>query len=197
MQEDNSWVSWFLKTEEGKFFVRVDPDYMHDQFNLYGFNKKIHAFKEVLKHIESEKRYDSAVPNIDEWGIRLYGLIHAKYLMTKQGLEELHKKYESSTYDLCPNVNCRRKCLPMGLSETIGESCIYMYCPFCGDLYHSENQICTRIDGSAFGSSYILHFIHQYPDVQPNYLPPKPELRLFGFKIEVPVENQEEEDLDE
>lgn len=196
----HSWVSWFLNcTEEGKYFVEVDSEYIHDQFNLFGCQKKIHQFKAVLDHIKGDYQRSSD-PNIDDWGIRLYGLIHARFLMTKQGLEEIHKKYINNEYDKCPNVHCREKCLPIGLSEQIGESCLYMYCPNCGDLYHSENPICTKIDGSAFGSSYIIQFFHQYPDVQPKNYPPSPNLRLFGFKIEVPPmdsDDQEEEESDD
>ncbi|EAX91374.1 Casein kinase II regulatory subunit family protein [Trichomonas vaginalis G3] len=197
MNEDKSWITWFLtKHPIGKYFIRVEMEYIKDQFNLFGFPKKVPNYKKVLEYIkgdyippENRIRYDLD-ENIDDLGIRLYGLIHSRFIMEKAGLEKLKKKYENNDYDRCPNVNCNRQCLPIGLSESLGEGCLYMYCPFCGDVYHAENQICSQIDGSAFGSSYIMKFLKQYPEVQQSYepdrLPPKPQLRLFGFKIEDP-----------
>lgn len=181
------WVDWFFKLSIGKYFVRIDNDYLNDSFNIYGMREKIERngfdFKTILKLVRGE--YTHGIPHeLNECAIQLYGLIHARYLMTKNGTELLLKNYLSGVYGKCPNFNCQFKCLPYGIDSDPGNSCLLMYCPKCHDVYYSNHVDCMHIDGSAFYSSYLVPFEHEYPIIRGLELPPKPQLKLFGFKIE-------------
>jgi casein kinase II subunit beta len=50
----------------------------------------------------------------------LYGLIHARFLLTKTGLAKIYNKYLNSVYGFCPRALCdKQKVLPVGLSDQL------------------------------------------------------------------------------
>ena len=204
-QEDNenSWISWFLQTPKGKYFIKIDSNYISDLFNLYGLRNKFasHHYKTVIdyikgNYIQKSQRPDSYPDEIDELGIKLYGLIHSRFLMTNRGVQLIHEKYHQKIYERCPNINCKDfHCLPYGISEDLFEGSVYMFCPNCNDIYLPENPICRDLDGAFFGSAYIVAFLHNYPEFKNKYLiKNKFDLKLFGFKIEF---QSNEEDIEE
>jgi len=197
-ESENSWVKWFLDQPEGRCFVRVDSNYMKDSFNLYGIRAKVEHYKLAVDYLREpyvvpSQRSKNYPDNIDEIAKKLYGLIHSRFLMTNQGLQLMHEKYKRKEFENCPNVGCKdTHCLPYGISEEPDQHRVYMYCPSCNDIYIPEDRKYMNIDGSFFGSAYIVAFLHTYTSIQPPSPPELPQFRLFGFKIDL-----EEEEYDD
>lgn len=71
----------------------------------------------------------------------LYGMIHARYLLTIQGLHSIFKKYIRYDFGRCPRVYCRgQPCLPIGLSDIPRASTVKIYCPKCEDVYDPRSK---------------------------------------------------------
>ena len=203
MSEEISWAKWFLSQPLGKYFIEIDHDYLMDTFNFYGLRQKVSNFKQALDlirgpYIPPEKRPSTWVSDIDDYGICLYGLLHARYILTEKGLEKMYEKYKTSDiFCKCPRTFCNgTKCLPYGTSDDIGQSSLKMFCPCCHDVYHMPDSDSSNMDGSFFGPSWVHLFLAKYPEFVEKapiktYTP-----KIFGFKIcpESALEDEEDEE---
>ncbi|XP_022366234.1 casein kinase II subunit beta isoform X2 [Enhydra lutris kenyoni] len=153
--EEVSWISWFCGLRGNEFFCEVDEDYIQDKFNLTGLNEQM-----------------------------LYGLIHARYILTNRGIAQMLEKYQQGDFGYCPRVYCENQpMLPIGLSDIPGEAMVKLYCPKCMDVYTPKSSRHHHTDGAYFGTG----FPHMLFMVHPEYRPKRPANqfvpRLYGFKI--------------
>ena len=114
----------------------------------------------------------------------LYGLIHARFLMTKIGLAKLYNKFVNSVYGYCPWALCdKQKVLPVGLSDELRTSWVKVFCPKCEEVYIPKFKS-INVDGAYFGTSVPHVFIKTFKNAI--VLPPKIhkfEPSIHGFKI--------------
>jgi hypothetical protein len=109
--EDTTWVTWFCSIKGNEFFCEVDEEYLADTFNLSGLKDEVGAYyEEALDTIlDSEAQSDynedhqQAVDNAAEF---LYGLIHARFILTAKGLQLMNEKFHSCDFGRCHNVRC-------------------------------------------------------------------------------------------
>jgi casein kinase II subunit beta len=127
---------------------------------------------------------DDMRETIEKSARHLYGLVHARYIVTTRGLAKMLEKFKKSDFGKCPRVMCdSQPLLPMGQSDVSNSSPVKLYCGRCEDIYNPKSSRHASIDGAYFGASFHNILFQVYP----NMLPPKSqrrfEPRVFGFKV--------------
>lgn len=113
---------------------------------------------------------------------QLYGLIHARYILTQDGLDDMVSKYNDGSFGTCPRVGCNRQTLlPVGLYDEVEVQCVKGFCLRCKDVFHYEPLFDT-VDGAFFGRTFAHLFILEYPVVI-NHKHRVYEPAVYGFKL--------------
>ncbi|PRT56105.1 Casein kinase II subunit beta [Wickerhamiella sorbophila] len=190
---EDSWVSQFCEMANHQYFCEVSESFMEDEFNLTGLNSLVPRYKEALELIldlEPEVPVPlPEIPTIEESGELLYGLIHARFIITRPGLQSMAYKYACRDFGTCPRYQCRNTAvLPMGRLDIPGFETVRLYCPCCRDIYVPSNSRFLNIDGAFFGSSFPAFFLETYPKVEQECRrireqSPPFQLKIFGFNI--------------
>lgn len=114
----------------------------------------------------------------------LYGLIHARFILTNRGMALMEEKFKQVHFGRCPRVHCQgQPVLPVGQSDIPREGSVKIYCPKCNDIYYPRSSRHRGIDGSYWGTTFPHLFLISYPEVKPQrpaqfYTP-----RVYGFKV--------------
>merc|ERR1712028_10909 len=107
--DEESAIEWLLSQQGNQLLVRVDEDYIEDAFNLYGLNKVIPNFRDTLRLLLTTAEDAEICLEDDHRGpcyqtlLDLYGLIHARYILTTPGMNKLRRKLQNGVYGCCPN----------------------------------------------------------------------------------------------
>ncbi|CAG8597520.1 9913_t:CDS:2, partial [Dentiscutata heterogama] len=133
---------------------------------------------------DKEELDDEMREAVEKSARHLYGLIHARFIITSRGLAKMLEKYKKAEFGRCPRVLCHNQpLLPVGLSDQPYTKSVKLYCPRCEDIYNPKSTRHSSIDGAYYGST----FPHMLFQVYPHLLPPKSNERyvprIFGFKI--------------
>lgn len=172
--------------------VELDEDFIRDPFNLHGLQDSIakQKLKTCMRMILSpsapneDDLNEEAFLELNQEASDLYGLLHARFILTPRGLAKVYQKYLSGVYGTCPRALCdRQKVLPVGLSDTLRTSRFKTFCPRCEEVYLPKVRQ-LNVDGAYFGTSFPHVFLQHYP--QAVILPPKIyyyEPKIYGFKI--------------
>jgi casein kinase II subunit beta len=181
--DDETWVQWFCGLPGNELYCEVDKAFITDNFNLFGIRNHIRseeyplAMDIILDRREPVDGLDSAVK-------MLYGLIHARYILTAAGLDEMKVKFCEGAFGNCPREFCRgQHVLPMGLSDEPLQGPVKLFCSKCQDVYASQRNLHYDVDGAFFTTTFPNLFFMTYNDLVPerpadSYIP-----RIFGFKI--------------
>uniref|UniRef100_A0A7C9AJV9 Casein kinase II subunit beta n=1 Tax=Opuntia streptacantha TaxID=393608 RepID=A0A7C9AJV9_OPUST len=117
----------------------------------------------------------------------LYGLIHARYILTSKGMAAMHEKYKNYDFGRCPRVYCcGQPCLPVGQADIPRSSTVKIYCPKCEDIYYPRSKYQGNIDGAYFGTTFPHLFLMTYSHVKPQKPNQSYTQRVFGFRIHKP-----------
>ncbi|KZT73576.1 hypothetical protein DAEQUDRAFT_743053 [Daedalea quercina L-15889] len=169
----NSWISWFLSSKGNEYFCEVEEDYILDRFNLTGLNADVQHYSQALDLITDnldDDIQDEFRGTLDVQARLLYGLIHARWIVTARGLAKMLEKYKRGDFGRCPRVLCQQQpLLPVGLTDTPYEKSVKLYCGRCEDIYSPKSSRHGSIDGAYFGTS----FPHLLFLVYPGLIPPK------------------------
>lgn len=186
-----SWISWFCSLSGNEFYVQVPEEFIEDDFNLTGLSALVPYYQEAMDVIldiepeessEEKKSVDSNM--IERYAILLYGLIHQRYLLTRNGLRVMAQRYSNEHFGVCPRVYCDQcPVIPCGRYDEVGKESIRLYCPSCLDLYSPPTSILQAIDGAHFGTTFPHLLFEQYPDLLPNIKPRIYQPRIFGFRV--------------
>ncbi|WFD31415.1 casein kinase 2 regulatory subunit [Malassezia sp. CBS 17886] len=154
----STWIAWFLSTKGNEYFCEVDEDYILDRFNLTGLNTEVQHYiyaLDLLTDTLDERLSDEMREQVETQARILYGLIHARYVITTRGLAKMLEKYKRADFGRCPRVLCcQQPLLPVGLSDIPFHSPVKLYCPRCEDLYSPKSTRHGSIDGAFFGTSF-------------------------------------------
>ncbi|KAJ7922035.1 casein kinase II, regulatory subunit [Mycena leptocephala] len=92
----STWISWFLSSKGNEYFCEVDEDFILDRFNLTGLNTEVANYAQVLKLI-TDQLDDEPRESLNVQARLLYGLIHARWIVTAGGLTKMVEKYKGGT----------------------------------------------------------------------------------------------------
>eukprot|EP00658_Telonema_sp_P-2_P078178 TRINITY_DN725_c0_g1_i8.p1 TRINITY_DN725_c0_g1~~TRINITY_DN725_c0_g1_i8.p1 ORF type:complete len:235 (-),score=68.28 TRINITY_DN725_c0_g1_i8:270-932(-) len=178
--------------------IRVDEDYIEDSFNLYGLNKVIPNFRDTLRLLLTTAE-DAEICLEEDWIgpgyqslLDLYGLIHARYILTTPGMNKIRRKLVNGVFGTSPN-HPDEKVLPIGLGD-----CLNAGPPMGYNIARGEvvPMMCwgDKLDGAYFGTTAAHLFMMLNPALHgPQGWPLKGVLhgqeqteyqpRIFGFKV--------------
>lgn len=188
--EDFGWVSYFLTLKGNELFCQVDDEYIQDKFNLTGLVNQVPYYEyalDLICDVENEERHelsDEHQEMVENDAEVLYGLIHARYILTNRGLHAMLEKYRHHEFGTCPRYHCNSQAvLPAGITDQKGKAPVKLYCPRCEELYRPRSARHENIDGACFGTTFPHLFFLVFPELKPHkskdhYIP-----RVFGFKL--------------
>ncbi|KAH7326668.1 casein kinase II, regulatory subunit [Stachybotrys elegans] len=181
------WRDWFISSRGNEYFCEIDEDYLTDRFNLTGLNTEVQYYQYALDLVTDVFDLDcddDMRETIEKSARHLYGLVHARYIVTTRGLTKMLDKYKKAEFGKCPRVNCHsHPLLPMGLSDIPNLKPVKLYCGRCEDIYNPKSSRHAAIDGAYFGTSFHNIIFQVYPALIPSktldrYIP-----RVYGFKV--------------
>jgi casein kinase II subunit beta len=187
-EDDTSWISWFCSLKGNEFFCEVDEDYIQDDFNLTGLRSLVphydYALDLILDAEPDDGLTDEQQEMVEGAAEILYGLIHARFVLTLRGLQSMLEKYQNGDFGRCPRVACvGQPVLPVGESDCPRTFSVKIFCPRCQDIYHPRLSRHTTIDGAFFGTSFPHILFQVYPEFAPVVSKSKYVPRIYGFKI--------------
>ncbi|OHT15179.1 casein kinase II beta chain [Tritrichomonas foetus] len=96
----------------------------------------------------------------------IYGLYHAHFILTQEGMKQMCEKYKLKHWGTCPRFHCyQNPVLPYGKSNQLGVHCAQVYCPVCKEVYNSDDKRAKTIDGAYFGPTFAILFCKLYPEI--------------------------------
>ncbi|EMR72930.1 putative casein kinase ii beta subunit protein [Eutypa lata UCREL1] len=185
------WRDWFISSRGNEYFCEVDEDYLTDRFNLTGLNTEVQYYQYALDLITDVFDLDcddEMRETIEKSARHLYGLIHARYVVTTRGLAKMLDKYKKADFGKCPRVFCRsHPLLPMGPTDAPNQKAVKLYCARCEDVYNPKSSRHAAIDGAYFGTSFHNIMFQVYPALVPPKTPERYVARVYGFKVHAPA----------
>ena len=187
---ESSWVQWFCSLKGNEFFAEVEHEFMQDDFNLTGLSAQVPYYEYALDTILDSESAQTArfskeqQESIESAAELLYGLIHARYIITPRGMAAMLEKYKHCHFGRCPRVHCQgQPALPVGQSDLPRMHTTKIFCARCQDVYYPRSSRQANVDGAYFGTSFCHLFLQSYWELVPtppaaSYVP-----RIFGFKI--------------
>lgn len=95
------WIQWFCGLKGHEMFCEVERSYIEDGFNLYGLRACVANFSDCLDLIlDRIGPDDSDDSHLTQSACTLYGLIHARYIITSHGLDLMYNKVSIVTFFL-------------------------------------------------------------------------------------------------
>ncbi|KAL5488096.1 CKB1 [Sanghuangporus weigelae] len=167
-----TWISWFCALPGHEYFCEVSEDFIEDDFNLTGINAMVPFWKEAMEMVlDVEPEEDPRIPDvsiIEASAELLYGLVHQRYILTRQGLHAMAEKYEAGQFGTCPRVYCLAcPVVPCGRSDLPGLDTVKLYCPNCNDIYTPPSSRYQGVDGAFFGTTFAHLFFQTYREFAP------------------------------
>lgn len=188
--QDSTWISWFLTLRGNEYFCEVDEEYIQDDFNLTGLSALVPYYEYALDMIlDVEMPVDQSLTEEQQEVVEgaaemLYGLIHARFVLTTRGMQGMLAKFTGGAFGRCPRIYCQgQSMLPVGLSDVPRHCTVAVFCPRCQDLYHPKSTRQANIDGSYFGTTFAHLFLLTHAELIPSRPPQVYVPRVFGFKI--------------
>ncbi|KDO25201.1 hypothetical protein SPRG_09464 [Saprolegnia parasitica CBS 223.65] len=189
-EEELSWISWFCSLRGNEFFCEVDEDYIIDDFNMTGLSSIVPYYDYAMDMIlDVETPHEDSLTDIQQEMVEsaaemLYGLIHARFIVTTRGMAAMLEKYQNVEFGRCHRVHCQgQPVLPVGQSDVPRHTTVNIFCPRCRDIFFPKSQRQGNQDGSYFGTTFPHLFLLAHPSIVPSppsqaYVP-----RIFGYKI--------------
>lgn len=206
------WVETFCASRGNEIFCAVDDEYLLDRFNLTNLQGEVGGFGAAYDVITDAAEARPGVDGREALAAdarHLYGLIHARYILTVRGMQKMAAKAENGDFGRCPRVLCLGSpVVPLGLHDAAHQSRVRLYCPKCQDVYVTPGRRHSQLDAAYWGTTFAHLLLQAYPslgttpasDTSPSdstldsargdrYTP-----RIFGFKIHAVAQEHRQQD---
>lgn len=196
--DDSTWIQWFCSLKGNEFFCEIDEEYIQDDFNLTGLRSLVPNYDYALDLIldsETEGLTEEQQDIVQTAAEFLYGLIHARFVLTSRGMIAMLEKYQRIDFGRCPRVLCGgQPVLPAGQSDQSRTNTVKIFCPKCEELYYPRLPRHCHLDGAFFGTTFCHLFLQTNPQLRPPKSTEKYVPRIYGFKIHPSAREKEEEE---
>eukprot|EP01062_Namystynia_karyoxenos_P029508 TRINITY_DN22158_c0_g1_i1.p1 TRINITY_DN22158_c0_g1~~TRINITY_DN22158_c0_g1_i1.p1 ORF type:complete len:319 (+),score=92.67 TRINITY_DN22158_c0_g1_i1:129-959(+) len=200
-EEEIPWIQWFCSLKGNEFFIEVDEEYVQDDFNLTGLSTMVPFYEyalDMILDLESPGEDDLTEEQqqlVETAAETLYGLIHARFILTNRGMRLAEEKYHDIAWGRCPRVLCAgQPVLPVGQSDIMREASVKVYCPQCCDIYYPRSSRHKSLDGAFWGTTFphlfIMcnqHIFQHIPKCSRSYTP-----KIYGFRVHKKKEEGEQ-----
>ncbi|KAL4868341.1 hypothetical protein BDV12DRAFT_169818 [Aspergillus spectabilis] len=181
------WRDWFISFRGNEYFCEIDEEYLTDRFNLTGLNTEVPYYQyalDLVTDVFDLDADDDLREQIEKSARHLYGLVHARYIVTTRGLAKMVDKYKKGDFGKCPRVMCEgHPLLPTSQHDIANMSTVRLYCSKCEDIYNPKSSRHAAIDGAYFGTSFTSMLFQVYPALLPEKSTRRYEPRIYGFRV--------------
>lgn len=97
------YLGQFISSRGNEYFCEIDEEYLTDRFNLTGLNTEVQYYQYALDLITDVFDLDcddDMREAIEKSARHLYGLVHARYIVTTRGLAKMVR--HSASYHMAP-----------------------------------------------------------------------------------------------
>ncbi|KAG0172709.1 casein kinase 2 regulatory subunit [Apophysomyces sp. BC1015] len=155
---------------------------IYDEDDLEKDDGEDDGFWKETRPVRYHGRVNPAV--VEPYAAMLYGLIHQRYLLTRNGLLMMGERYASEQFGCCPRVYCGQcPVIPCGRYDEVGKESVRLYCPSCMDLYNPPSILYERVDGAHFGTTYPHLLFQSFSRLVPAPRNHIYQPRIFGFRV--------------
>ena len=187
----DTWMKWFIGREGNQYFCEVDYDFITDRFNLMNLMDAVPKYTQVIQYIVDklsptilERMTIPRLKNLEVTSRKMYGLVHARYIITIKGLKKMNQKYKDADFGRCPREYCdNHPLLPVGLHDTPGIDTVKLYCPSCEDLYNPRESKISSVDGAFFGTTFPGIMLQTFPEIVPTHPIKRYTPTISGFEL--------------
>jgi casein kinase II subunit beta len=150
----------FVDTSASSWLVEIDDYYLESSVSYQDLSRKVSHYPRAADIVKGRRLDVSGiskdyVTKLGSATAKLYGLLHARFLLTGEGVDKLSQKVAAGIYGVCPRVACGdANLLPMGLTGEPGIATVKRWCLKCHDIY--ENQ--SDLDAAYFGPDLPVMF---------------------------------------
>ncbi|KAJ1738732.1 casein kinase 2 regulatory subunit, partial [Coemansia sp. RSA 1821] len=187
---NQAWISWFCSLKGHEYFCEVPEEYIEDEFNLTGLSQTVNYYFEALDVIldiedDNDEPLDpDELEAIDSSAEILYGLIHARYIISRNGLYQMNEKYKNGDFGVCPRYCCDGTfVVPCARTDVPERESVKLFCPSCLDIYTPPNSRYQKVDGAYFGTTFPHMFFQAFPALMPEDPSPIYTPKIYGFAI--------------
>ena len=176
-----NWVSWYLRQTNSEYLVDIEEDFYLDKFNLTGLQSILHfpICYDILTDNSEIQEYSEHAHELLERSTRhLYGMIHARYVLTLAGLRKIATKVKSGLYGYCHRDMCpKTPLIPVGISNKPYVGHVKGYCGHCQDIYNTT----IPLDGAYYSDTLPHLLLMTYPDLIPESPCSPFDFVVYGF----------------
>lgn len=87
-----SFIFQFISSRGNEYFCEIDEEYLTDRFNLTGLNTEVQYYQyalDLITDVFDLDADDELREQIEKSARHLYGLVHARYIVTTRGLAKM------------------------------------------------------------------------------------------------------------
>ena len=86
------WVKQFISSRGNEYYCEIDEEYLTDRFNLTGLQQEVQYYQyalDLVTDVFDLDCEDDMRETIEKSARHLYGLVHARYIVTTRGLAKM------------------------------------------------------------------------------------------------------------